>query len=97
MLYAIQGLGDIFAFGNSGGHNHVYPNGTNAWLPGEKQESSHDYLELKISPSAAGEVLDQLFLQGARRSWESSLISGQSPMLVTLNKISCRLRLPWCL
>jgi hypothetical protein len=94
MLYATQGLGDIFTFGNSGGHNHVHPNGTNVWQPGEKQESNHHYLRLKISPSAAGEALDQLFLQGARRNRETSLIAGERPMLITLNNIFGPLRPP---
>ncbi|KAL4964635.1 inosine-uridine preferring nucleoside hydrolase-domain-containing protein [Aspergillus stella-maris] len=65
VLYAINGLGDIFAFGNEGGHNYVYPNGTNVWQPEDKLEGSHSYLKLKVGTSVAGALLDKLFLHGA--------------------------------
>ncbi|PHH91257.1 hypothetical protein CDD83_1174 [Cordyceps sp. RAO-2017] len=64
MLYAIEGLGDVFSIGNRG-HNYVYPNGTNRWLPTDKKSGSHNYLKLNVSSSAAGAILDQLFMQGA--------------------------------
>ncbi|KAI9934545.1 hypothetical protein ASPWEDRAFT_175272 [Aspergillus wentii DTO 134E9] len=65
-LYAVQGLGELFKYGNSGGHNHIYPNGSNVWLPESKGNSQH-WLELAVPPTAAGKVLDELFLDGARR------------------------------
>ena len=54
-LYAIHGPGDLFAFGNDGGHNYVYPNGSNVWLPESKEYPQH-YLKLKVSDEKAGEV-----------------------------------------
>ncbi|KAL4891363.1 inosine-uridine preferring nucleoside hydrolase-domain-containing protein [Aspergillus ambiguus] len=65
VLYAIQGLGDVFTFGNNGGHNHVYPNGTNVWLAEDGQQGPQHYLELKTTPAETGDLLDRLFLQGA--------------------------------
>ncbi|KAK2598162.1 hypothetical protein QQS21_005713 [Conoideocrella luteorostrata] len=68
MLYAIYGLGDIFAYGNKCGYNLVYPNGTNVWQLGKKADGIHHYLKLKISPPLAGALLDQLYLKGAATS-----------------------------
>jgi hypothetical protein len=66
VLYAIEGLGDLFAFGNSGGHNFVYSNGSNVWLPESKENPQH-WLKLLVSNATAGAALNQLFLDGARR------------------------------
>ena len=66
-LYAIHGFGDLFEFGNDGGHNYVYANGSNVWLPESKEYPQH-YLKLKVSDEKAGEVLDQLFIDGARQA-----------------------------
>lgn len=68
MLYAIYGLGNVFAYANNGGHNYVYPNGTNEWRMGIDKQGSQHYLKLKVSDSAAGMILDKLFLQGAENA-----------------------------
>lgn len=49
-----------------GGHNFVYPNGSNVWLPESKENPQH-WLKPLVSNTTAGAVLDQLFLDGVRR------------------------------
>lgn len=66
VLYAIHGAGDLFSFGNVGGHNHVFGNGSNAWMDGSTPFEQH-YLTLKVSGEKAGEVLDGMLVDGARR------------------------------
>ncbi|KAK5995007.1 hypothetical protein PT974_03397 [Cladobotryum mycophilum] len=67
MLYAIEGLGDIFQFGNKGGHNYVFPDGRNEWQPRDDGRK-HNYLELKVPEATAGALLDRMFLQGAKQA-----------------------------
>lgn len=65
VLYAAQGLGTMFEFGNDHGYNKVLTNGTNRWVWDEAVTSQH-FLRLKLSSQAAAEELDRLFLNGAR-------------------------------
>ncbi|KAF2086024.1 inosine/uridine-preferring nucleoside hydrolase [Saccharata proteae CBS 121410] len=65
MLYAVQGLGNVFQFANEYGYNHVFANGSNAWVPDKTRKNQH-WLELKVENVTAGEELDRLFLDGAR-------------------------------
>ncbi|PLB36802.1 inosine-uridine preferring nucleoside hydrolase-domain-containing protein [Aspergillus candidus] len=82
VLYAIEGLGDIFKYGNSGGHNHVFPNGSNAWqAEGDGHAGQHRYLKLNVSPAAAGALLDRLFLRGAVAAAKDSGCSKYEPSL----------------
>ncbi|KAI5916992.1 inosine-uridine preferring nucleoside hydrolase-domain-containing protein [Camillea tinctor] len=67
MLYAIEGLGRVFRFGNFGGHNYVYPDGQNEWRSESNGREQH-YLELVVSNQTAGSVLDHMFIQGAKRA-----------------------------
>lgn len=64
VLYAAQGKGRMFEFGAHGGHNHVYPNGSNIWRNLSSTYPQH-YLRLSVSNATAGEVLDDLYLRGA--------------------------------
>lgn len=68
VLYAIEGLGEAFEIGSKGGHNYVYPNGTNEWQPGNKQNASHQYLKLRVAPSMAGAILDRHLVTGAAKA-----------------------------
>ncbi|PHH59989.1 hypothetical protein CDD81_2223 [Ophiocordyceps australis] len=64
MLYAIEGLGQIFEYGE-GGYNYIYSNGTNEWQNATRNNAQHRFLKLTVSPREAGAVLDEYFLQGA--------------------------------
>ncbi|KAE8381221.1 inosine-uridine preferring nucleoside hydrolase-domain-containing protein [Aspergillus bertholletiae] len=67
MLYAIQGVSDMFVYANEGGHNCVYPDGRNEWLPGNSLYPQK-YLKLQMSDTEAGELLDGLYLETAIRA-----------------------------
>ncbi|KAE8155331.1 inosine-uridine preferring nucleoside hydrolase-domain-containing protein [Aspergillus avenaceus] len=64
VLYAIEGLGRTFVYGNEGGRNYVYPDGRNEWLQRDSPHAQH-YLELAVSEKDAGALLDEYFVQGA--------------------------------
>lgn len=63
-LYASGGLGHIFGYGNDFGYNHVFPNGSNAWVF-DQEHISQRWLSLKVDDETAAKMLDQLFLSGA--------------------------------
>ncbi|KAI0159829.1 inosine/uridine-preferring nucleoside hydrolase [Xylariaceae sp. FL1272] len=67
VLYAMNGLSDIFEYGNQFGYNHVYPNGSNEWIDDDTVTNQH-FLKLKVSNTTAAAILDQLFLKGAELS-----------------------------
>ena len=64
VLYAINGLGGLFKFGNEYGYNHVETNGTNHWVRDE-QVKNQFFLRLKVDNETAAAEVDQLLLQGA--------------------------------
>ncbi|KAI1360645.1 inosine/uridine-preferring nucleoside hydrolase [Xylaria arbuscula] len=64
MLYAINGLGNLFRFGNKIGYNHVERNGSNKWVWDATVENQF-FLELAVDEETAAAELDRLFLQGA--------------------------------
>jgi hypothetical protein len=64
MLYAIEGLGDVFRVGSQGGHNYIYPDGRNVWQSWDDGRSQR-YLELAVPNETAGAILDDKFLLGA--------------------------------
>ncbi|KAL4888903.1 inosine-uridine preferring nucleoside hydrolase-domain-containing protein [Aspergillus ambiguus] len=66
ILYAAKGKIDIFEFGNQGGYNYVYPNGTNSWQSHVGQYPQH-YLRLAMSNITVGERVDKLYLRGAAK------------------------------
>ncbi|KAI8623600.1 inosine/uridine-preferring nucleoside hydrolase [Xylariaceae sp. FL1651] len=65
ILYAIDGLGDIFEYANEYGYNHVHPNGSNQWIDDERVTNQH-FLRLAVSNATAAMKLDRLLLDGAR-------------------------------
>ncbi|KAL3424039.1 inosine uridine-preferring nucleoside hydrolase [Phlyctema vagabunda] len=64
VLYACQGLGDLFEYANSFGRNHVFANGSNAWVFDEADKDQR-WLRLKVDNVTAGQALDGYFLDGA--------------------------------
>lgn len=77
VLYACQGLGNVFQYANVFGYNHVYPNGSNAWVYDETRTDQH-WLKLKVSNVTAGEELDRLYLEGSQHVSLSSTVRGVS-------------------
>ncbi|POS72471.1 inosine/uridine-preferring nucleoside hydrolase [Diaporthe helianthi] len=67
MLYAINGLGDLFEFGNDDGYNFVHPNGSNAWVVDENFRNQH-WLKLKVDNVTAASVLDEMMVEA---SWSA--------------------------
>lgn len=68
VAYACQGLGTWFEYGNKGGYNYVFPNGSNVWREDKKRTNQH-YLKLKVGNETVARELDGLYLEGARM-WE---------------------------
>jgi hypothetical protein len=64
VLYAIDGLGDMFEFGNECGYNRVHPNGSNSWVFDANRTDQH-WLKLKVDNATVSARLDQLLLKGA--------------------------------
>lgn len=73
VLYAIDGLGDLFEFANEFGYNHVSTNGSNAWVFDETRKDQH-WLRLKVDNETASMELDKLFLEGALSVGDDSWI-----------------------
>ncbi|KAI1269093.1 inosine/uridine-preferring nucleoside hydrolase [Xylariaceae sp. FL1019] len=48
VLYAMNGLGDVFEYGNEFGYNYVHPNGSNEWIDDDTVTNQH-FLKLKKS------------------------------------------------
>ncbi|KAF6805933.1 inosine uridine-preferring nucleoside hydrolase [Colletotrichum sojae] len=64
VLYAMQGLGDVFEYGNEYGYNYVHANGSNEWVF-DKNVTSQFWLNLKVDNVTAAAALDELYLAGA--------------------------------
>ncbi|KAI1752405.1 inosine/uridine-preferring nucleoside hydrolase [Xylaria castorea] len=64
VLYAMNGLGDLFEFGNEYGYNHVEVNGSNRWVWDTKVRNQF-FLRLGADEKGVAAELDRLFLQGA--------------------------------
>ncbi|KAK5632037.1 hypothetical protein RRF57_007751 [Xylaria bambusicola] len=64
LLYAMNGLGSLFQFGNENGYNHVEADGTNRWVWDEKVQSQF-FLKLAVDEETAAAELDRQFLEGA--------------------------------
>ncbi|KAE8415040.1 glycosyl hydrolases family 28-domain-containing protein [Aspergillus pseudocaelatus] len=75
VLYAIEGRGKMFAYADERGHNYVYPDGRNEWLPGNPL-SPQRYLKLRMSETQAGDFLDDFYLDTAKRAARRSLAKG---------------------
>ncbi|KAI0909839.1 inosine/uridine-preferring nucleoside hydrolase [Ustulina deusta] len=64
VLYAINGLGGLFQFGNEYGYNHVAADGANQWV-WDQEVRNQFFLRLAVDEETAAAELDRLFLQGA--------------------------------
>ncbi|KAI1302639.1 inosine/uridine-preferring nucleoside hydrolase [Xylaria venustula] len=64
ILYAICGLGDLFAFGNEHGYNHIDASGANRWI-WDQDVRNQFFLRLRVDEGTAAAKLDKLFLEGA--------------------------------
>lgn len=64
VLYAIDGLGQLFEFGNDGGYNFVYANGSNAWVADESTTDQH-WLKLKVDNATAARSLDDMMVEAS--------------------------------
>jgi hypothetical protein len=64
IVYATNGLGNLFEFGNDHGYNHIEADGTNRWI-WDSQTRDQFFLRLKASNETAAAEIDRLFLQGA--------------------------------
>ncbi|RFU30333.1 hypothetical protein B7463_g6011, partial [Scytalidium lignicola] len=65
VLYACNGLGDLFEYANEFGYNHVFPNGSNIWIDDESKTDQR-LLRLRVDNVTAARELDRLYLEGAR-------------------------------
>lgn len=67
MMYAINGLGDLFEFANENGYNRVNATeGSNEWI-GDVSVTNQRWLRLKVSNTTAAEELDRLYMEAALR------------------------------
>lgn len=67
ILYAADGLGDLFKLGNEYGYNHVEASdGSNQWIWDEQRQDQF-FLRLKADNETAAARVDELFLQGAEK------------------------------
>ncbi|KAK0670687.1 inosine-uridine preferring nucleoside hydrolase-domain-containing protein [Cercophora samala] len=64
VLYAMEGLGDLFEFGAEYGYNHVEQNGSNTWIY-DKEVTGQRFLRLKVPEDRAGAEVDKRLLQAA--------------------------------
>jgi hypothetical protein len=62
VLYAIEGLGNLFVIGSDSGHNHIEPNGTNRWISDESR-SDQSFLRLRMRDVDAASDLDRRLLE----------------------------------
>jgi inosine-uridine nucleoside N-ribohydrolase len=66
ILYAVNGLGDLFAVEDDHGYNHIESNGTNRWIY-DGHSRNQSYLRLKVDNEVAAADLDKLFLETAMK------------------------------
>lgn len=68
MMYALDGLGDLFEFANvGGGYNRVnVTDGSNEWVD-DASVTNQRWLRLKVSNETAAAELDRLYLEAALR------------------------------
>ncbi|KAI0402603.1 inosine/uridine-preferring nucleoside hydrolase [Xylaria palmicola] len=64
VLYAINGLGGLFKFGNEYGYNHVEADGANRWV-WDRRVRNQFFLRLDTDVESAAKELDRLLLRGA--------------------------------
>ncbi|GAB1320866.1 Inosine/uridine-preferring nucleoside hydrolase domain-containing protein [Madurella fahalii] len=64
ILYATDGLGDLFDYGNVFGYNHVAGNGSNEWVYDESVTNQH-WLKLKVLEEVASEKMERRLVEAA--------------------------------
>jgi inosine-uridine nucleoside N-ribohydrolase len=64
VLYAMEGLGELFQFGNEYGYNHIEADGANRWV-WDKNVRNQFFLRLKVDNATAAAEVDRLLLHGA--------------------------------
>ncbi|KAM7209928.1 Inosine/uridine-preferring nucleoside hydrolase domain containing protein [Rhypophila decipiens] len=77
VMYAMDGLGELFEYGNSMGYNYVAANGSNSWVYDEDVTNQH-WLRLKVPNDVAASEIDSRLLEGARQRASSPLYSDHS-------------------
>ncbi|KAK3313724.1 inosine/uridine-preferring nucleoside hydrolase [Apodospora peruviana] len=65
VLYAMDGLGDLFDYGNAVGYNHVAADGSNEWVYDDSVKNQH-WLKLKVPDDIASAEIDRRLLDGAQ-------------------------------
>ncbi|KAK4639809.1 hypothetical protein QC761_711640 [Podospora bellae-mahoneyi] len=76
VLYAMEGLGDLFEFGVEYGYNHVEQNGSNKWVY-DKGVTGQRFLRLKVSEHEAGVEVDRRLLQAAWSTKRDQVLTRQ--------------------
>lgn len=66
VLYAVNGLGSLFKYGNDHGRNYIEPNGTNRWI-WDPDVRNQFFLRLNATNDTAAAELDRIFLEAAER------------------------------
>lgn len=64
ILYAANGLGDLFTVEDDHGYNHIEANGSNRWIH-DTNPRNQSYLRLKVANEIAAAELDRLLLETA--------------------------------
>ncbi|KAK0637405.1 inosine/uridine-preferring nucleoside hydrolase [Bombardia bombarda] len=64
VLYAMEGLGDLFEYGNDIGYNYVTANGSNEWINNSDVRNQH-WLKLKVTDDVASAELERRLLEAA--------------------------------
>jgi len=75
VMYAMDGLGDLFEFANEFGYNWVDPDGSNEWVYDSSITTQH-WLKLKVNNETAAAEVDRRFLEGAWSQSSSSVVGG---------------------
>lgn len=64
LAYAMDGLGDLFEYGNVFGYNHVAGDGSNEWVYDESVTNQH-WLRLRVSDKVASVEMDKRLVEAA--------------------------------
>ncbi|KAB8208123.1 glycosyl hydrolases family 28-domain-containing protein [Aspergillus parasiticus] len=83
VLYAINGISNMFVYANKPGHNYVYPDGRNEWLPDNSLYPPDNlypqkYLKLQMSEQSAGESIAKVQLGSDIKSKHQRKGSGKA-------------------
>ena len=87
IMYAAYGLGDMFEFGNVRGYNRINADGSNEWV-NEATDKHQHYLRLKISNEEAAAILDEKYLEAARKFAKRTPLRPPPPVVLRTEKKS---------